>query len=162
MLRSVVEAACDAPARVVACGERPRRSAAGDRGRQVLMAVLTDLRRRGGQDVLVRCVDGRKGFPEAIEATLPQAWVQTCIVHLIRASLRYVNHVTPRRSPPRPIHNAPQCRAGASGARALQEQWDQPCPPTVRASRDAWERVITFPRRYPRSCAAPSTRPTRS
>ena len=57
-------------------------------GSKFWLAVLNDLRRRGVADVLIACVDGLKGFPEAIEATFPQAWVQTCVVHLIRASLR--------------------------------------------------------------------------
>ena len=59
-------------------------------GAKFWLAVLTDLRQRGVTDVLVCCVDGLKGFPEAIEAVYPQAWVQTCIVHLIRSSLRFV------------------------------------------------------------------------
>ena len=50
-------------------------------GAKFWLAVLNDLRRRGVQDVLIACVDGLKGFPEAIEATFPQAWVQTCVVH---------------------------------------------------------------------------------
>src|SRR3954453_15355126 len=54
-------------------------------GAKFWLAVLNDLRRRGVSDVLIACVDGLKGFPEAIEATFPHAWVQTCIVHLIRA-----------------------------------------------------------------------------
>jgi putative transposase len=49
-----------------------------------------ELKQRGVQDVLICCVDGLKGFPEAIEAVFPHAWVQTCIVHLIRHSLRFV------------------------------------------------------------------------
>src|SRR3954451_15756679 len=61
-------------------------------GAKFWLAVLNDLKRRGIDDVLIACVDGLKGFPEAIEATFPLAWVQTCIVHLIRASLRYVNY----------------------------------------------------------------------
>jgi putative transposase len=52
--------------------------------------VLTELRQRGVQDVLVCCVDGLEGFPGAIEAVFPKAWVQTCIAHLIRSSLRFV------------------------------------------------------------------------
>jgi len=61
---------------------------AGDKGAKFWLAVLNDLRQRGASDVLIACVDGLKGLPEAIEATFPQTWVQTCIVHLIRASLR--------------------------------------------------------------------------
>ncbi len=61
-------------------------------GAKFWLAVLNDLQRRGVEDVLISCVDGLTGFPEAIQATFPKAWVQTCIVHLIRASLRYVNY----------------------------------------------------------------------
>jgi putative transposase len=75
-------------------------------GSKFWLAVLNDLRRRGVDDVLISCVDGLKGFPEAIEATFPQAWVQTCIVHLIRSSLRYVNYRDRKRvaSALRPIY----------------------------------------------------------
>jgi len=54
-------------------------------GSKFWLSVLNDLHRRGVQDVLIACVDGLKGFPEAIEAVFPQAWVQTCIVHLVRS-----------------------------------------------------------------------------
>src|SRR5215208_7757645 len=61
-------------------------------GAKFWLAVLNDLAQRGVSDVLIACVDGLTGFPEAIEAVFPQTWVQTCIVHQIRASLRYVNY----------------------------------------------------------------------
>ncbi len=54
------------------------------------LSVLTDLHNRGVQDILIACVDGLKGFPKAIEAVLPKAEVQLCIIHQIRNSLRYV------------------------------------------------------------------------
>ncbi len=57
------------------------------------MQVLTDLKQRGVRDILIACVDGLTGFPDAIEAIFPKTTVQTCIVHLIRTSLKYV----PRR-----------------------------------------------------------------
>ena len=59
-------------------------------GAKFWLAVLNDLHHRGVEDVLVACVDGLTGFPEAIEAVFPKAWVQTCIVHQIPASMRYV------------------------------------------------------------------------
>jgi putative transposase len=62
-------------------------------GAKFWMQVLNDLKTRGIQDILICCVDGLTGFPEAIEAIFPQTTVQTCLVHLIRSSLRYV----PRR-----------------------------------------------------------------
>ena len=62
-------------------------------GAKFWMHVLGDLKRRGVSDILICCVDGLTGFPEAIEAVFPLTTVQTCVVHLIRRSLRYV----PRR-----------------------------------------------------------------
>ena len=62
-------------------------------GAKFWMQVLTDLKTRGVQDILICCVDGLTGFPEAIEAIFPHTTVQTCLVHLIRSSLKYV----PRR-----------------------------------------------------------------
>jgi putative transposase len=62
-------------------------------GAKFWMQVLTELKQRGVADILICCVDGLSGFPEAIEAIFPRTTVQTCIVHLIRASLKYV----PRR-----------------------------------------------------------------
>ena len=59
-------------------------------GAKFWMQVLTDLKQRGVQDILICCVDGLQGFPEAIEATFPATTIQTCIVHLIRHSLKYV------------------------------------------------------------------------
>ena len=55
------------------------------------LSVLTDLKNRGVKDMRIVCVDGLKGFPQAIEAVFPVAQVQLCVVHLIRASLHYVN-----------------------------------------------------------------------
>jgi putative transposase len=59
-------------------------------GAKFWLAVLNDLHHRGVEDVLVACVDGLTGFPEAIEAVFPQAWAQTCIVHQIRSSMPFV------------------------------------------------------------------------
>lgn len=81
-------------------------------GSKFWLSVLNDLQRRGVQDVLIACVDGLKGFPEAIEAVYPLAWVQTCIVHLIRSSLRYVNYKDRKKvaSALRPIYTAANAR----------------------------------------------------
>jgi len=60
-------------------------------GAKFWLQVMTELRNRGVKDIFIACVDGLKGFPEAIELVFPQAQVQLCIVHLVRASLNYVN-----------------------------------------------------------------------
>ena len=63
----------------------------GNEGAKFWLGVLTELRNRGVKDVLIVCVDGLKGFPQAIETVFPEARVQLCIVHMVRASLNYVN-----------------------------------------------------------------------
>ena len=115
-------------------------------GAKFWLAVLNDLRRRGVSDVLISCVDGLKGFPEAIEATFPQAWVQTCIVHLIRASLRYVNYRDLKKvtSALRPIYTAANADQALVELERFDQQWGDRYPATVRAWRDAWEHVTPF------------------
>lgn len=115
-------------------------------GAKFWLAVLNDLKRRGVDDVLISCVDGLKGFPEAIEATFPQAWVQTCVVHLIRASLRYVNYRDLKKvaSALRPIYNAPNAEAAEAELDRFDNEWGARYPATVRVWRDAWENVIPF------------------
>jgi len=115
-------------------------------GAKFWLAVLNDLRRRGVQDVLIACVDGLKGFPEAIEATFPHAWVQTCIVHLIRASLRYVNYRDLKKvtSALRPIYTAENADRALVELERFDSEWGGRYAATVRAWRDAWEHVIPF------------------
>src|SRR4051794_2047635 len=115
-------------------------------GAKFWLAVLNDLRRRGVEDVLISCVDGLKGFPEAIEATFPQAWVQTCIVHLIRASLRYVNYRDRKKvaAALRPIYTAPNAEAALSELERFDSEWGERYPATVGAWRASWEHVIPF------------------
>src|SRR3954462_2380157 len=60
-------------------------------GAKFWLQVLTDIQNRGVRDLFIACVDGLKGFPQAIETVYPKAQVQLCIVHLVRASLNYVS-----------------------------------------------------------------------
>src|SRR3954465_7195645 len=115
-------------------------------GAKFWLAVLNDLRRRGVQDVLISCVEGLKGFPEAIEATFPEAWVQTGIVHRIRASLRYVNYRDLKKvtAALRPIYTAANADQALSELERFDKDWGQRYPATVRAWRDAWEDVTPF------------------
>jgi putative transposase len=115
-------------------------------GSKFWLAVLNDLRRRGVDDVLIACVDGLKGFPDAIEATFPHTWVQTCIVHLIRSSLRYVNYRDRKKvaSALRPIYTAPNAEAALEELDAFDSEWGQAYPPTVAAWRTSWEHVTPF------------------
>jgi transposase-like protein len=115
-------------------------------GAKFWLAVLTDLQHRGVEDVLISCVDGLKGFPEAIEAVFPRAWVQTCIVHLIRASLRYVNWNERKKvaAALRPIYTAPNAEAALAELDRFDTEWGRRYPPTVQAWRSSWEHVTPF------------------
>jgi transposase-like protein len=115
-------------------------------GAKFWMQVLTDLKQRGVQDILICCVDGLKGFPEAIEATFPATTVQTCIVHLIRHSLKYV----PRKQYAqvtkdlRPIYTAIDADHALLALEAFEEKWGQQLPVIGQAWRTAWEHVTPF------------------
>jgi transposase-like protein len=84
----------------------------GGEGAKFWLSVLTEIRNRVTRDVLLVCCDGLKGLPDAIEATWPQALVQTCVIHLIRASLRLCSGRIAKPSPPRcaPSTPPPPCR----------------------------------------------------
>ena len=115
-------------------------------GAKFWMQVLADLKQRGVRDILICCVDGLKGFPEAIEAIVPNTTVQTCIVHLIRLSLKYV----PRREREqvardlKPIYTAIDADAAQDALERFDETWGQRFPVITKAWLDAWEYVTPF------------------
>jgi putative transposase len=145
---SVVRKACYLALGVTMDGERDVLGMwfQDNEGAKFWMQVLSDLKHRGIKDILICCVDGLKGFPEAIEAIFPETTVQTCIVHLIRHSLRYV----PRRQYDqvvkdlKPIYRATDADAALAALEAFEEKWGQQLSPIVKAWRDAWEYVIPF------------------
>jgi transposase-like protein len=115
-------------------------------GAKFWMQVLNELKQRGVRDILLCCVDGLKGFPEAIEAIYPQTIVQTCIVHLIRLSLKYV----PRREREqvardlKPIYTAVDADAAQEALEAFDEKWGARFPVITQAWLNAWEYVTPF------------------
>jgi putative transposase len=115
-------------------------------GAKFWLAVLNELKQRGVRDVLVCCIDGLKGFPEAIEAVFPHAWVQTCIVHLIRQSLRFVpdKHRRPVATDLKPIYTATDVDAAAEALAAFEAEWGERYPMIGTTWRDTWEHVIPF------------------
>jgi putative transposase len=115
-------------------------------GAKFWLAVLNDLHRRGVQDVLIACVDGLTGFPDAIEAVFPQAWVQTCIVHQIRSSLRYVNYRDRRvlAKDLRPVYTAANADAALEELERFDEQWGGRYPMIAEAWRRDWQHITPF------------------
>src|SRR5947199_8561287 len=110
------------------------------------MQVLSELKQRGVRDILICCVDGLKGFPEAIEAIYPATTVQTCVVHLLRHSLKYV----PRREREqvardlKPVYTAIDADAAQIALEVFDEKWGQRFPVITQAWLNAWEYVIPF------------------
>jgi putative transposase len=115
-------------------------------GAKFWMQVLSDLKSRGVRDILIACVDGLTGFPDAIEAVFPKTTVQTCLVHLIRSSLKYV----PRREREKvardlkPIYTAIDADHAQAELEAFDEKWGARFPVITQAWLNAWEHVIPF------------------
>jgi putative transposase len=115
-------------------------------GAKFWLQVLTDLKQRGVQDVLVCCVDGLTGFPDAIEAVFPQTLVQTCLVHLVRSSLRFVPYKDKKRvaADLRKIYTAVDADAAADELQRFAETWDERFPTISRSWLEHWERIVPF------------------
>jgi putative transposase len=116
-------------------------------GAKFWAGVCANLKNRGVQDVLIVCCDGLTGFPEAIEATWPQATVQTCTVHLIRSSMRFVNYKDRRKvaAALKPIYTAPTTEAAETALLEFEDsELGKKYPATVATWTNAWERFTPF------------------
>lgn len=115
-------------------------------GAKFWLQVLTEIRNRGVMDAFVICVDGLKGFPEAIEAVFPKAQVQLCIVHLVRHSLNYVSWKQRREvaADLRSIYTAPTAEAAEQSLNEFAGKWDKSHPTISQVWRRNWQRVIPF------------------
>ncbi len=116
-------------------------------GAKFWAGVCAELRNRGIEDVLIVCCDGLTGFPEAIEATWPQTTVQTCVVHLIRASMRFIGYQDRKKvaAALRPIYTAPTVEKAEMELLAFADSdLGRKYPAAVAAWENAWERFILF------------------
>ena len=115
-------------------------------GAKFWLAVLNDLKRRGVEDVLIACVDGLAGFPEAIEAVFPQAWVQTCVVHQVRASLRYVTYTDRKKvaADLRLVYSAANVEDAEHQLAAFDTKWGARYPMIAESWRQRWEYLTPF------------------
>jgi putative transposase len=116
-------------------------------GAKFWAGVCAELRNRGVRDVLIVCCDGLTGFSEAIEATWPQATVQTCTVHLIRAAMRFVSYQDRKKvaAALKPIYTAPTGEAAEAELLAFTESdLGRRYPAAVAAWTNAWDRFIPF------------------
>jgi len=117
-------------------------------GARFWTSVLTDLRNRGVKDVFFVCTDGLTGFPDAIDAVFPQAVNQTCIVHLVRQSLRYLSYKERKTCAGelRRIYSAVDADAARQVLDELTTSWAESKTRTaaLQVWERAWERVIPF------------------
>ena len=116
-------------------------------GAKFWLRVMTELKNRGVEDILIAVVDGLKGFPDAITAVFPQAQVQTCIVHLIRTSLDFVSYKDRKAvaAALREIYRAKDADAGAEALNAFAESgWGLKYPAIAMAWRRHWPAVVPF------------------
>jgi putative transposase len=115
-------------------------------GAKFWLAILTELRNRGVKDIFIACVDGLKGFPQAIESVFPQAQVQLCIVHLVRASLNYVNWKDRKQvaAALKPIYRAATAEQAREELESFTVKWGAKYQAIGKLWREQWERVIPF------------------
>jgi len=114
-------------------------------GAKFWLNVLTELRNHGVRDIFLVCVDGLKGFPQAIESIFPYAQVQLCIVHMVRASLNYVTWQDRKKTVAdlKPIYKAATADEAERELVEFETKWPK-YPAIARLWREQWERVIPF------------------
>lgn len=108
--------------------------------------VLSELKNRGLQDILIACIDGLKGFPEAIKAVYPETQIQLCIVHMVRNSLRFVSWKDYKAvtADLKTIYQAPTEIAGLQALEKLSEKWQKQYPLISKGWYDNWSHLATF------------------
>ena len=115
-------------------------------GAKFWLQVVTELRNRGVHDIFIACVDGLKGFPEAIEAVFPKAVVQLCIVHMVRHSLNYVSWKRRKEvaADLRRIYTAATAQEAELMLGDFEAKWDTEYQPIGQSWRINWERLTPF------------------
>jgi putative transposase len=115
-------------------------------GAKFWLSVMTDMKNRGLRDIFVACIDGLSGFAEAIHAAFPQARVQLCIVHLVRAALRYVSHEDSKEviADLKRIYTAATVLEAEQELENFAQAWDGKYPTIAKVWRTKWTDIITI------------------
>jgi putative transposase len=113
-------------------------------GAKFWMQIVTELKNRGVQDIFIACVDGLRGFPEAIEAIFPNTQVQLCMVHLVRHSLSYVSHRDRKAvaTDLKAIYQAATLTEAEQQLNQFEETWAESYPVIAKSWRANWSRVV--------------------
>ena len=115
-------------------------------GAKFWLQIVTELKNRGVADIFIACVDGLKGFPEAIETVFPEAQVQLCIVHLVRHSLNYVGWKQRKEvaADLQTIYRAATREEAELKLDEFARKWDSQFPTISKSWRSNWERIVPF------------------
>jgi putative transposase len=113
-------------------------------GAKFWLAILTELRNRGVQDIFIACVDGLTGMPEAIESAFPKTWVQLCIVHMVRNSLKYVSWKDRKElvADLKRIYQSATEDQAVTALDAFAQKWDKQYPTISKSWRSHWAQII--------------------
>ncbi len=115
-------------------------------GAKFWLSVMTELKNRGVKDIFIACVDGLKGFPDAIEAVFPKTEVQLCIVHMVRNSLRFVSWKDRKKvaADLKTVYRAATEEQASMHLVEFADQWDSKYPMISKSWQSNWQRVIPF------------------
>ena len=115
-------------------------------GAKFWLSVITELRNRGVTDIFIACVDGLKGFPDAIEAVFPQTTVQLCIVHMVRHSLNFVGWKERKQvaADLRQIYSATTVEQAEMALGEFEQKWDEKFASIGQSWRRNWPRLTPF------------------
>jgi putative transposase len=115
-------------------------------GAKFWMQVLTELKNRGLEDVLIMCADGLKGLPESVSSIFPKAIFQTCVVHMVRHSLAYVPYQEKKAvaADLKKIYQAPTRDSAAQELDEFELTWGDKYPAIVKSWRQNWENIVPF------------------
>ena len=119
---------------------------AENEGSKFWLSVLTQLNQRGVKDILIACVDGLSGFPEAINAVFPKTRIQLCIVHQMRNSLRYVSYKDMKAvaADLKTIYQSVSAEEAENNLLNFAEKWDGKYPSISRSWKNHWQNIITL------------------
>ena len=119
---------------------------AKEEGAKFWLKVVTELKNRGVKDMFIACVDGLKGFPEAIESVYPETQVQLCIVHMVRNSLRFVPWKDKKAvvADLKTIYTATNAEVAKENLNAFRSKWNEKYPTIADSWERNWEGLIPF------------------
>ena len=115
-------------------------------GANYWLGIMTELRNRGVQDILIAAVDGLKGFPDAIESVFPGCEVQQCIIHQIRNTIKYVGSKNQKEfmKDLKLVYTAPTEEAGLLELDRLDQKWGEKYPYPIKSWRNNWNNLAVF------------------